>query len=353
LHLLALFMFEISLDSDKNIVEKGDEVRVTVRVRVREKYARLAFLSVILPTAFRIRLDVSQCFTHEADSCVMMLAPREKTHVFVLKSAFWGKASVGIAQIRAVDLLGIFAAVRPDMRLADFENVEQSLSVKIYPAIPLLTAGAEFIRVLEESSVFDDNEQTREVSFATTGFPGYEHRDYFPGDPLKSINWKLSAKRDRLLVRKPEAFAGGSQILLLDALSSQDKNLPAEQLALEAMLALASVLIKREIPCTSYIHMGAWRRVELTTGHDLEQFRLSLCEYTFMSLPPHGRLPADTDSEASGYVVFSAEADIALNGLLEPIRQKDTTLEIVSPIEGYANNWQVKEITGEVVFVRT
>jgi hypothetical protein len=302
---------------------------------------------------FRIVFNISQCFEFTENSCTANLSKRGTQHTFVLKSVYWGKANIGISEIRALDLLGIFSA---------FGNgggdkvryPSQELVVKIYPAIPLLAAGAEFIRVLEESSVFDDNEQTREVLFPAAGFPGYEHRDYFPGDPLKSVNWKLSAKRDKLMVRKPEAFAGGSQILILDAAGCG--YLPSEQLALESLLALASVLIKREIPCTALIYTDNWRSSELNTGHELEQFRLSLCEYSFSGTPAHGRLPDLSEfDDASGYVLFTARPDEDLHSLIHAglLKQNDASLEIVSPVDGFANNWNIKEITGEVVFERS
>jgi uncharacterized protein (DUF58 family) len=115
-------------------------------------------------------------------------------------------------------VLGIFSAfpVVGKFRASHSVFEKNYIQTKIFPAIPMLSSHSEFVRTLEESSAFDDNEQSREVAFAVTGFPGYEHRDYVPGDPLKRVNWKLSAKRDRLLVRKPEAFAGGDQVLILD-----------------------------------------------------------------------------------------------------------------------------------------
>lgn len=49
----------------------------------------------------------------------------------------------------------------------------------------------------------DDDEETA-GSVLTGGMPGYEHRGYVPGDPLRRINYKLSAKKGTLLVRKDD-----------------------------------------------------------------------------------------------------------------------------------------------------
>ena len=54
-------------------------------------------------------------------------------------------------------------------------------------------------------SVFpsDGGEETEGGSLAG-GYPGYEHREYQPGDPNNRINYKLSAKKRILMVRRDE-----------------------------------------------------------------------------------------------------------------------------------------------------
>lgn len=49
----------------------------------------------------------------------------------------------------------------------------------------------------------DDDEET-ERPVLSGGMPGYEHRGYVPGDSPRRINYKLSAKKHSLLVRKDE-----------------------------------------------------------------------------------------------------------------------------------------------------
>ena len=43
----------------------------------------------------------------------------------------------------------------------------------------------------------------------------YDIRDYQPGDPVKSIHWKMSAKKDKYLVKEPlEEYGGYSRVIL-------------------------------------------------------------------------------------------------------------------------------------------
>ncbi|MCR5794175.1 MAG: DUF58 domain-containing protein [Solobacterium sp.] len=43
----------------------------------------------------------------------------------------------------------------------------------------------------------------------------YEYRDYRPSDPIRSINWKLSQKRDSMIVREPQETAEKELRILL------------------------------------------------------------------------------------------------------------------------------------------
>ena len=59
-------------------------------------------------------------------------------------------------------------------------------------------------------------------------------RDYMPGDPMRRIHWKLSAKTDRILIREEEQPLAGSVLLLLetsgDGIDAGDMDSAAEAL---------------------------------------------------------------------------------------------------------------------------
>ena len=60
-----------------------------------------------------------------------------------------------------------------------------------------------------------DDEAEAEQSLLSGGMPGYEHREYFPGDSPRRINYKLSAKKQTLFVRKNESAAAESTDIIL------------------------------------------------------------------------------------------------------------------------------------------
>ncbi len=44
----------------------------------------------------------------------------------------------------------------------------------------------------------------------------HEMREYRPGDPVRDIHWKLSAKTDRMIIREPQTQDGGIFLITLD-----------------------------------------------------------------------------------------------------------------------------------------
>lgn len=88
--------------------------------------------------------------------------------------------------------------------------------IKIMPNIPDTGSQTELLKATSENASFDDNEsESDENALGLTGVPGYDHRQYEIGDPLKRINWKLSSKRDELMVRLDEKVTASSQAFSL------------------------------------------------------------------------------------------------------------------------------------------
>lgn len=51
----------------------------------------------------------------------------------------------------------------------------------------------------------EEEEAEEGVTVMNGGMPGYEHREYVPGDSPRRVNYKLSAKRQKLMVRLDES----------------------------------------------------------------------------------------------------------------------------------------------------
>ena len=78
--------------------------------------------------------------------------------------------------------------------------------------------------------------------------PDYEVREYIPGDELRSIHWKLSAKQERLMVRERLAL-GRDKINILLPLT-EDRQLNDD--LMESVYALGRLLLHKGYPIQLY-----------------------------------------------------------------------------------------------------
>lgn len=109
---------------------------------------------------------------------------------------------------------------------------------------------------------FRDGEETEEIYDCIEGFPkeneskrrgtdynpDYEVREYIPGDELKSIHWKLSAKQGRMMVRERLA-TGREKVNVLLPLS---EDISENDALMEALYGLCRLLLGKEYPIQLY-----------------------------------------------------------------------------------------------------
>ena len=147
---------------------------------------------------------------------------------FRLQSTLCGFLRVQAKALACGDLLGLFAfpVPLPDPRETAAEPV----------LFPVLAEGGSF----------------REGGWGYAGREsGWDIRDYAPGDPVRSVHWKLSAKRDTLMVRESGRQAEDSLILVLSGLSGA---LPEDRsAACTGLLSLSAALSREGIP-----HLAVW-----------------------------------------------------------------------------------------------
>ncbi len=264
------------------------------------------------------------------------------------RAGICGPEGLGIRSVRIYDFLGIFSV--------GVKNLAQEVcrNVSVLPDIAEFGSDNETLkRVIAASRDADDSEDSVETSSAAAnGFPGYEHRDYVPGDPLKKVNWKMSAKRGKLLVRMDDEVASSTIAIVLDAMyvknavaqedvvHVRERRLQAAQVAqevLESALGLAQSLLMHNYT-VNYYHLdgGVWECHEIIDDRGIVELRNSLADYEFaIGAVTEGeasaRLPGWLlDGSAGVSVVFTPVQDAGLAQLLDKVAGADGTVTVWS-----------------------
>ena len=159
-------------------------------------YIRIITGGIASAFAFcRIRTVVTDRMAGTSRKVAIMVYDKGLTTI-PLDTTHCGSYSYRMTKLEIYDLFGFFHSTR-------YINKENEILVKPVPSMP---------EVMPDMYGFKAK-SLRKAKQPNTEI--YDIREYQAGDPVKSIHWKMSAKKDKLLVKEPlEEYGGHSRVLL-------------------------------------------------------------------------------------------------------------------------------------------
>lgn len=261
-----------------------------------------------------------------------------------VEAVYCGLGAVTVKKFAVHDYLGI-----KDTDITGRMPPSSAL-IKVLPDIPETGTQREILRATAENSAYDEDteSETNETSLTPTGFPGFEHREYIPGDSLKRINWKLSTKKDELLVRLDEKVSASSQIFMLDIPMGDLYNgvyMKTIDNIVEAALAMLDMLVRQGFESEfNYNIGGEWRKAEIKQYGDILLLQEDLA--AVQGLAPENRFGYEEITAKTQPICFSsctADMQGELQYLLEKVKGSFVFAKN-SGIEKVAENvWHVDE----------
>lgn len=183
----------VHFEVDRERVLEGEEVTVEVELDARDSASRLELLVDVPrglelidgrnPLALRLELE------------------EERRLELRLLCARWGAYRLGEVHLRATDAAGL---------LAWEQTLDRSSGLQVYPR-------PEVLRELvapRETQLFTGNRVSRQKG---EGLEFADLRPFAPGDRIRRINWRASARRDDLWVNEFHAERNADVILFLDS----------------------------------------------------------------------------------------------------------------------------------------
>ncbi len=133
-----------------------------------------------------------------------------------------------------------------------------------HSSVAVLPSTVEYLGPEVTPSLLPSESESHEegITVAFGGTVGYEHREYIPGDTPRRINYKLSAKKKRFMVRLDESAGTESTNIILS--DDADGNCAEQALALARRLAI------RNSPSVVWYQGESFEAVSFTA---LEQLR--------------------------------------------------------------------------------
>ena len=223
-------------------VRKGYEITVNIKA---EKIGRF-------PISFvEIHTEAGQVFTQK--NTAYRTALNFDNHVIIkhtLTAVHGGYGEFRIKEVYLCDFLG-FVRIKAGLK------IYPKADMGVIPDIPEISANTGLFRMISNLVITsDEEEQESALAFTANTSPGYEHREYFEGDPLKRINWKASSKRGKLMVRLDEAVSTVQPAIIFDSYRMEGadelESIIKEERLYEAVFGLLNLFIRQGIAIKFY-----------------------------------------------------------------------------------------------------
>ncbi len=231
-----------------------------------------------------------------------------------MTAEYAGCGLIFLENLRVSDYLGLFSFA--------VKNNAETLKVGVIPAIPSLSGAAKMLHTVSDVVLTqDDEEEESAAAFSSQTMPGYIHRDYVPGDNLKRINYKLSAKRGKLMVRMDEAAATVRPTVVLDLQPEVTAELLRKrQTLIEGALGFLLLLVRQGIVCSlRYAADGVWHCLYLESEDAVRMAAVELAAADFRN--DGNRIDLSADQERAGaFLVYTSRPDELLSARLVSLR---------------------------------
>ena len=156
-------------------------------------------------------LTISNLFYNEKCEQIIsvpIIAKSKNTNPIICEASSCGTITVDLNKSELTDMFGLFAC---------HISVKDSVSINVYPKRYELDDSMRLGILSGFSDNEDDSKKGNEYSDTSN------IREYIPGDRIKDIHWKLSSKRDILLVREHIKTCENKLLLWIDR-SPRKKN---------------------------------------------------------------------------------------------------------------------------------
>ena len=239
-----------------------------------------------------------------------------------LKSEYIVAAHIGLGEINLenIAIRSLFGLFKGNVKC-----IESNKRITIVPRIPNIDG----MDMITESSEASDDEDS---SNASQGEPGYDYKDYSAGDPLCRVNWKLSSKKNKLVIRRSLAMIKCKKIIVLDSyIPANDNSDDTSDLLSEAIIGLANELYFMDYEVKVFIKNGnSWQDKRIINLSSIEELQIHFSKYTFTNDERRFQGLSIYDEEKYDVILVTSNKDEGILNLLRSVEDNCNSVEIIS-----------------------
>lgn len=302
---------EVQIISEKEVITRGEENKYSLIIENKGNIT-IPFVdySVNINNKFSSNKTISKRVAVDSSKSFI--------NTFFLTSEHIGLANIIVPQIGVSSIFGFF-----DKRY----QINKEINTTILPDYKEIS---NIYQALEIGGGLDLEDEVNRSAFQ--GEPGYEYKDYIEGDPLNRVNWKLSSKQNKLMIRKSISGSRLTKSILLDyGVEDNKEMLDSIDLITETYLSLVLALVKREYEVEVILKNEAYKEVYMENEQDVEEMRIELGKYKFSTNNEERFADIDVDKlMASDFIVVTIKKDECLRRFVNRLEEKGIEVLVIS-----------------------
>lgn len=302
---------EVQIISEKEVITRGEENKYSLIIENKGNIT-IPFVdySVNINNKFSSNKTISKRVAVDSSKSFI--------NTFFLTSEHIGLANIIVPQISVSSIFGFF-----DKRY----QINKEINTTILPDYKEIS---NVYQALEIGGGLDLEDEVNRSAFQ--GEPGYEYKDYIEGDPLNRVNWKLSSKQNKLMIRKSISGSKLTKSILLDyGVEDNKEMLDSIDLITETYLSLVLALVKREYEVEVILKNEAYKEVYMENEQDVEEMRIEVGKYKFSTNNEERFADIDVDKlMASDFIVVTIKKDECLRRFVNRLEEKGIEVLVIS-----------------------
>ncbi|MEG0354797.1 MAG: DUF58 domain-containing protein [Lachnospiraceae bacterium] len=333
---LAMRGLVVRIHATDLVMQKGSKGFLGIRVE-NNSYIPLMDISIRVRSGYRVRYENPQGET-------LSVAGKSSVCFDKLYTAvIWGTAEIGVEEIVLTDLLKLISCTTTQANKANrFIH-----KVRIAPNIPNLISQSDFFQLSHSNENDEGDEDESPLTWNSENLcPGFQYRSYEPGDSLKMINWKLSEKEGKYVVRLLESVMDRRYILYfypyMERNQSSTSMVVLQQAIVEGGLAILREFIMRKVTCqVKYVIHGIQMMQDIQTMDDLSVFQSQMVDFQFVYTSEKSIDPFWADQAPESSIILALEVSESLEREInkESTRGQKITVVLARPTADRRGNF--------------
>lgn len=194
--LLAIPVFALIVTIAASLTVKFSIVNPAVTVKGKPAFIKLSIEGIASAFSFyKVKMITTDHMAGTQEKKVIVICDNGVTKI-PLETNHCGAYSYKLSKLKVYDLLGFFHFD---------QNINKDIELLVKPS-PEMPGYMPDMYGFKAKNLRKSSKPNSEI---------YDIRDYQLGDPVKTIHWKMSAKKDKYLVKEPlEEYGGYSRVIL-------------------------------------------------------------------------------------------------------------------------------------------